>query len=335
MALLPKSELLRKVEHGFEADGWTVLHLSAVGDHPARYRISQGDRRFTVQIHIWNISHGGGERNSAEYRIQITGLNPSQFIPEIGGKTLILGYWSSEQVFAGFDYQFHTGILGGSPSFQVGEAALLNANRRRFAVHEKGNRELVIAFRPDFIGNYVEHLEALHGTGQQQDEVSFLSQLAEDPEAIDQPDIEAVVQAPRLYAVIQTRKALRALDFKDRVLTAYSHQCAICGIQLRLLDGAHILPVSEPGSTDETSNGVALCPLHHRAYDRGLLTFDRQYRIHLNEMRIRDLIAAGHDGQLPRFRKALRITLQLPPGQRDQPNPLFIDQANSLRGWAL
>ncbi len=332
---LTKTELLRQVERGFEAGGWTVLHLSSVGDHPARYRITLGDHRFTVRVYIWNISHGGGQRSVAEYRIQITGLNPNQFIPETGGKTLILGYWANEQVFAAFDYQFHANVLGGSPSFQVGETALIDANKQRFSVHEKGNQELVIAFRPDFIGSYVEHLEALHGIGQQPNEVEFLSQLAANPAATDQSDIEAAVQVPRQHVVVQTRKALRALDFRDRVLTAYSHQCAICGIQLRLLDGAHILPVSEPGSTDETSNGVALCALHHRAYDRALLTFDVDYRINLNDMQVHELVVTGHDGKLSEFRDALRRTLHLPPDRRDRPNPSFVEQANALRGWKL
>ena len=332
---LTKIDLLRQVERGFEAGGWAVLHLSSVGDHPARYRITQGDHCFTVRVYIWNISHGGGQRSSDEYRIQITGLDPNQFIPEPDGKTLILGYWANEQVFAAFDYQFHPSLLGGSPSLQVGQTALIDANRQRFSVHEKGNQELVIVFRPDFIGTYVEHLEVLHGIAQQPNELSFLSQLAADPAATDNTAIKAAVQIPRRHVVVQTRKALRALDFRDRVLTAYSHQCATCGIQLRLLDGAHILPVSEPGSTDETSNGVALCTLHHRAYDRGLLTFDGDYRIHLNDMQVRDLVVARHDGKLSEFRDSLRRTLHLPPDRRDRPNRTFVDQANALRGWTL
>lgn len=335
MARLSKVDLLRQVENGFEAGGWTVLHLTAAGEHPARYRISLGDLKFTVCTYIWNITHGGGPRNATEYRIQITGLRPNRFVPELGSKTLVLGYWENEGVFAGFDLQFHARSLGGSPSFQVGEAALLDANQQRFAVHRKNNGELVIAFRADFIGNYVEHLEALHAIGRQPAEVDFLSELAENPDALDYSDIEAAIADPRRHAIVQTRRALRALDFSDRVLTAYSHQCAICGIQLRLLDGAHILPVSESGSTDETSNGVALCTLHHRAYDRGLITFDREYRVHLNNRRVRALVDAGRDGKLPEFKAALRRTIHLPPDRRDRPDQGLVGQANVLRGWEL
>jgi putative restriction endonuclease len=94
---------------------------------------------------------------------------------------------------------------------------------------------------------------------------------------------------PRLTQKLLRHRALRALDFRERVLDAYRNRCAMCGIQLRLLEGAHILPVAEPASTDETANGVALCALHHRAYDRSLVTFDPEYHVHVNEERVEEL----------------------------------------------
>lgn len=335
MPRLPKSQLLREVEKGFQAGGWNVLYLSRAGDHPARYRVSRDGTSITVRVYIWNISHGGGQRSAAEYRIQITGLDPRQFVSEPQGKTIILGYWDNEEVFAGFDYNFHTGVLGGSPSIQIGEAALLDANLNRFAVHEKGNGELAVAFTPDFIGTYVENLASLHATGSIPAELGLLTRIAANPAGVPEPEIAATVAPPRQFAITQTKRALRALDFKDRIMTAYSHRCAMCGIQLRLLDGAHILPVSEAGSTDETSNGVALCALHHRAYDRSLVTFDQRYRVHINERQVGDLQASGHDGRLADFRNDLRAVLHLPPAAGDRPNPGYIRQANTLRGWNL
>ena len=335
MTRLNKRELLREVERGFESGGWSVLHLSVIGQHPAVYRVSDGDRHFTIRVYIWNISHGGGHRSATEFRIQITGLTSNQFVIEPDEKTLILGYWSSERVFAAFDHRYHSGALGGSPSFQVGEAALLGANRDRFCPHRKASGELVIAFRPDFIGSYASHLDALHRMGDQPDALSALSRIATDPAGSERSDLESDPQEPRRQVFVQTRKTLRALDFRDRVLTAYSHRCAVCDMQLNLLDGAHILPVSEPGSTDETSNGVALCTLHHRAYDRALVTFDNDYRIHLSSLRVDELVEDGHDGKLPEFRRALRRTLHLPPDRRDRPNQALVEMANELRGWRL
>jgi putative restriction endonuclease len=42
-------------------------------------------------------------------------------------------------------------------------------------------------------------------------------------------------------------------------------------LPLKLPDAAHIVPVTFPDSTDEVTNGLGLCRLHHGAYDNGLL----------------------------------------------------------------
>ena len=56
----------------------------------------------------------------------------------------------------------------------------------------------------------------------------------------------------------------------------------MCGIQLDLVDAAHIVPHAHPKGLDAVSNGLALCALHHRSYDTGLLYVDGEYSIHLN-----------------------------------------------------
>jgi putative restriction endonuclease len=106
-------------------------------------------------------------------------------------------------------------------------------------------------------------------------------------------------------------------------------------MQLRLLDGAHILPVAEPDSTDETENGIALCALHHRAYDRALITFARDYRIHINEQRIEELRVASLHGGLRDFRDGLRDVIHVPAERANRPRGEFVERANALRGWQL
>jgi len=56
------------------------------------------------------------------------------------------------------------------------------------------------------------------------------------------------------------------------VLRAYQEQCAICRLRHReLLEAAHILPDGDPRGEPIVSNGVALCELHHAAFDRYIL----------------------------------------------------------------
>lgn len=334
MARLSKPELFHVVENAIRESGWNFFHLSQAGQHPARYQLYRNGHSHRTRVYIWNVSHGGGAaRPVDEYRIQITGV--SRFEPEVGGKTLILGWWDEVGVFAGFDYQHHLGTLGYSPSMQIREAALRTALSSGFSPHKRGRHELAIAFRPDFFGTYVEHLETLHECGEAPAEIEVLTQIGEDPDAIDDASITETVVENRRYAVTSTRRALRDISFRARVLNAYGNRCAVCGVQLKLLDGAHILPVSHPDSTDETCNGVALCALHHRAYDRALITFDPEYRTHLNAGQVDELRGLGLDGGLETFEAAVRPILILPPDRRDRPRDHYVSAANAVRGWHL
>ncbi len=68
--------------------------------------------------------------------------------------------------------------------------------------------------------------------------------------------------------------SFRRAAFGRDVCDAYGCKCAMCGIGLGLLEGAHIYPASAPGSTDRTWNGLALCRNHHRLFDRHKVWID-------------------------------------------------------------
>lgn len=63
---------------------------------------------------------------------------------------------------------------------------------------------------------------------------------------------------------------VRDQRFSDRVTSAYQRLCAMCGLDLDLIQGAHIYPASAPSSPDEPWNGLSLCANHHLAFDRHL-----------------------------------------------------------------
>ena len=333
MARLPKRDLLATIERAILDSGWSYLHLSAPTDHPARYSVFRGDQSVAVRVYIWNLTPGGKNRPLDEWRIQATGVD--QFRLEEDGKTLILGWEDQRGVFAGFDPHKHSGPLGHSPSLQLRERALDDAVRNGLAVHNKGNDELAVAFRPDFLATYMANVEPLHECGEFESEIDLLQQIGEEVANVDDTDVRVAVAEPRRYAVVAARRALREIGFRNRVLGAYGHRCAMCGIQLRLLDAAHILPAAHPESTDGTDNGIALCALHHRAYDRTLVTFDAEFRTHANDAVIERLTAENRDGGLATFRRDLRPILGLPPDRRDRPAQRFVNKANELRGWAI
>jgi len=74
--------------------------------------------------------------------------------------------------------------------------------------------------------------------------------------------------ARRAYITYGVRHRLHQRGFRERVLSAYKEQCALCRLRHReLLDAAHIIPDNEPGGDPIVRNGIALCKLHHAAFD--------------------------------------------------------------------
>lgn len=331
MAILRKTDLLARFEEAVRLSGWNLLYLSK-GTHPARYRVFQDGQAVTVCVFIWNITHGGKGRGAGEYRIQVTGID--EIKPESGARNLILGWWEDVEVFAGWDIRQHAGDVSSSPSMQVSEAALRQALITGFASYLNQKRETAIAFRPDFMGAYIEFLEPLHDSGTVPKEAAILTRISDDPDEVADKEIDDEVAEKRKFAVLSTKRALRALDFGRRVLGAYGRQCAMCGMQLRLIDGAHILPAAHEDSTDQTSNGVALCALHHRAYDRALVKFDPLFKVSVNEQMVQKLKADDQAAGLESFRKNLKPFLIVPPDKKDRPAEKFVNAANVLRGWS-
>ena len=86
----------------------------------------------------------------------------------------------------------------------------------------------------------------------------------------------------REYAAVEVPRRIHQRAFRERVLRAYSHQCAFCELRHgELLDAAHIIPDSELLGEPVISNGMSLCRLHHAAFDLLMLGVHPDYVIHV------------------------------------------------------
>jgi putative restriction endonuclease len=330
MAGLNKAELFEIVVSAVGESGWSVLYITHPSTHPFQLQVYRGDEAYRLRVYIWTLTHGGGSaRPSDEYRIQITGVDQIQTFP--GERTLLLGWWEPEGVFAGFDARKHSGPLGRSPSIQIRRPCLEQAQTAGFSPCDKGNQEIAIAFRPDFFAEYVRQLEPLHDFGQSPEAFEILSDLPEHPVINDETITD--LDFNRRRTVVSVSRRLRNNDFRRRVLSAYVQRCAVCGVQLKLIDAAHIIPVNHERSTDETRNGLALCALHHRAYDQALVTVSESYAVVFNERQADELKRLGLDDGVKEFRKNLRLEILVPKVVAERPHVEFIKLANRIRGW--
>ncbi len=128
----------------------------------------------------------------------------------------------------------------------------------------------------------------------------------------------------RASAVASSRRDPR---FRHAVLRAYERRCAVCDFDVRLdddlvgLDAAHIRWHSA-GGPDQVRNGLALCILHHRTFDRGAIGLERAARGY------RLVVSDEVNGQSTAYRQLLDChgkPIRAPQRARQRPNPDFVD----------
>lgn len=122
----------------------------------------------------------------------------------------------------------------------------------------------------------------------------------------------------RSYAERMVRQRLHQPMFRAQVIHAYERSCTVCRLHHPdLLDAAHILPDSAHAGIPVVSNGLALCKIHHAAYDRNLMGITPDH-----EVRINAELLAEIDG--PMLRHGLQemhgSTITLPRRRAERPS---------------
>jgi putative restriction endonuclease len=95
---------------------------------------------------------------------------------------------------------------------------------------------------------------------------------------------QEIGEARREYITSTFQRRLHQRSFREKVLEAYQDQCAFCKLRHReLLDAAHIIPDRHPESKPTVDNGLALCKIHHAAYDSFIIGVTPEYIIKVRE----------------------------------------------------
>ncbi len=131
-------------------------------------------------------------------------------------------------------------------------------------------------------------------------------------------------ESRRTYITSTVRQRVHQRSFRERVLQAYREQCALCRLRHEeLLDAAHIIPDNEPEGEPVVSNGIALCKLHHAAFDRQFLAIRSDYVIE-----IRQSILEESDGPmlLHGLKEMHQKRIILPTATEHRPNPAFLEK---------
>ena len=240
-----------------------------------------------------------------------------------------MGYYPDISVFAGFDLSLHRKFTAGSPSVQIEIGCLNAALQHGLGFSTKDNQEIAIGVRPDQFINYITTAESLHRLGTEAKTLSLLIKASEISE-INEQDIADLI-SERQKVVANVSRYSRDANFRKKVLNAYENRCAITRAQLKLVDAAHILPVPSEESSDHITNGIALSPTMHRAFDSTLIFLDDNFVVHLNEekaLELKDINLAGGLAQIQAF---MDSKIHLPADPQQAPNRDYIRKADMYR----
>jgi putative restriction endonuclease len=124
---------------------------------------------------------------------------------------------------------------------------------------------------------------------------------------------------------------IRARVFRERVRKLYDFSCSVCG-RIRYtrsekpeVEASHIYPRRNNGSNEER-NGIALCKLHHWAFDNGLFSIKDDYSIIIEE-RIRD---KEDYEEITCFENE---KIRLPENKDLPPHPIFLREHRKIHGF--
>ena len=174
-----------------------------------------------------------------------------------------------------------------------------------------------VAVYPVFVVD--DHPSALRFTCQVDDLSAALA-----PVAVGHRISEDITEARRAYVTRAVRQRVHQVVFRERVIRAYQERCALCSLRHQeLLDAAHITPDSDPEGEPVVSNGVALCKLHHAAFDRMFFAIRPDYVIE-----VRPSILAEHDGPMLviGLQRINKTRLLLPRRLADHPDPARLER---------
>lgn len=135
------------------------------------------------------------------------------------------------------------------------------------------------------------------------------------------PDLPAEVteEVKRSYTTQLALRRLHQAAFRRSVLEAYIETCAVCRLKIKgLLDAAHIVGDRHPLGAPVVPNGLALCKIHHAAFDQNIIGIRPDSVIELNA----ELLEAT-DGPMLRhgLQEVHRTPLWVPQAKGKRPDP--------------
>lgn len=296
------------------------------GNNPYRFSIN----KKTFYVLIKNVHESGdGRGNQDECRIQVAKTSNFNEALNSGTDVIVLGYFADEKIFTAWNPYMMRDRFNKRQTISLYSrfSVQKKAKTDKISEYRDKNGQSIISFLPDYLGLYLENLSKIHLLSDDE-----LLELVKQSDDLNNENLNGGIDLPEGYLTITHARFKRDPNFRKKVYSAYRHKCAMCGIQLELVEAAHIVPHSHEKGTDDIVNGICLCALHHTAYDRSLIFFDEEFNIQINENKMEYLEKVGLDSGIRKFEKLSFDKIQLPENHTLRPNLDNIRIGNQTRG---
>lgn len=158
------------------------------------------------------------------------------------------------------------------------EYAIIDQELYELAINSENNRLLQEFLLDEYFPQTKDNYNNSCG-GQQKLFSDLEEKILKEPAVEYRQEIKKLVEQHNEEEIF-----IRGSLFKREIPKIYNNTCCISGMRIdatvnvSMIDACHIVPFSE--SYDDTvTNGIALCPNLHRAFDRGLIGIDESYRV--------------------------------------------------------
>lgn len=133
--------------------------------------------------------------------------------------------------------------------------------------------------------------------GEERSQRQFVVALDQDQRHFAANSGDVASEDDRRYAERITQQRLHQPLFRARVLEAYGRRCTMCQLRhVTLLDAGHILTDRHPLGLPIVPNGLALCKIHHAAFDQNIIGVSPDLRV-----AVRQDILEEVDGPMLRY----------------------------------
>ena len=255
---MPRTDHATNLQRSLGSESLEIVELQNGWPTLCKVRSVSRWRPVALFVGRLGLSHRG--RDDVERRFQNPGKDRPMHCPP-GYHPVLVGLSYSDEreltVIVGMDPMRRLGLTTRFSMF-VPLETLRQAAVTGWVDHVSTSEETVHILRPELF----PVLASLTEPGSIA--IPEVGAIVEASGLLDDPEDSAAVERARVAALRVARRS----DFGKKVVDAYGGHCSMCGLDSGLVDGAHIYPVQAPSSPDRVWNGIALCPNHHRAFDR-------------------------------------------------------------------